>query len=69
VRLRTFAKAIGKELWRHTLVGRGYRDGMPGIVEALYQPFSMFTVYARLWELQQQPSIEERYRLLDETLP
>lgn len=69
VRLRTFARVIGRELWRHTVVGRGYRDGMPGVIEALYQPFSMFTVYARLWELQQQPSIEERYRTLDATLP
>ena len=69
VRLRTFARVIGKELWRHTVVGRGYRDGMPGVIEALYQPFSMFTVYARLWELQQSPSIEERYRTLDATLP
>ncbi len=30
----------------------GFRNGTAGIVEALYQSFSMFLTYAKLWELQ-----------------
>ena len=31
----------------------GYRNGTAGIIEALYQAFSMFITYAKLWEKQQ----------------
>lgn len=30
----------------------GYKIGVPGLVESLYQSFSIFVTYARLWELQ-----------------
>ncbi len=30
----------------------GYRNGTAGIIEALYQTFSMFITYAKLWEKQ-----------------
>jgi len=32
---------------------RGYKAGTAGIVESMYQAFSMFITYAKLWELQQ----------------
>lgn len=31
----------------------GYRAGVVGLIESMYQSFSMFITYARLWELQQ----------------
>jgi glycosyltransferase involved in cell wall biosynthesis len=31
---------------------RGYKAGIPGVVESIYQSFSMFITYAKLWELQ-----------------
>lgn len=65
VRVATFAKVMTRELWRRLVRGRAYRDGMPGIVEAIYQPFSLFTVYVRLWELQQRPSLDQRYLELE----
>lgn len=68
VQARTFAGVITRELWRRLVRGRAHRDGMPGIVEALYQPFSLFTVYVRLWELQQQPSLEQRYLELEDEI-
>lgn len=33
----------------------GYRIGIPGLIESLYQSFSIFVTYARLWELQNKP--------------
>lgn len=57
---------IVREFWRRMIRHRGYKDGMEGIIEALYQPFSLFTVYVQLWQLQRRPSIEESYRKLDQ---
>jgi glycosyltransferase involved in cell wall biosynthesis len=35
---------------------KGYKVGTAGFVESMYQAFSMFITYARLWELQQKQS-------------
>lgn len=61
-------RLVASELVKGLVMKRQYRDGTAGVIEALYQPFSTFCVHVRLWELQQQPSIEERYRRLDEQL-
>jgi glycosyltransferase involved in cell wall biosynthesis len=34
----------------------GYKAGTVGLIESIYQAFSMFITYARLWELQQKTS-------------
>lgn len=34
---------------------RGYKAGTAGVVESIYQAFSMFITYARLWEMQKIP--------------
>ncbi len=31
---------------------KGYKNGTAGLVEAIYQAFSMFITYAKLWEKQ-----------------
>ncbi len=36
----------------------GYKVGTAGLVESMYQAFSIFITYARLWELQQKKSNE-----------
>lgn len=33
--------------------GKGYKNGTKGMVESIYQAFSMFVTYAKLWEKQQ----------------
>lgn len=33
---------------------KGYKAGTAGLIESIYQSFSMFITYARLWELQQK---------------
>lgn len=68
VHLTTFTRVMARELWYRLVRGRAYRDGMPGMVEAIYQPFSLFTVYVRLWELQQQPSLDQRYLELEDEI-
>jgi glycosyltransferase involved in cell wall biosynthesis len=59
---------ILRELAFRMVRRRGYRDGLPGVIEALYQPFSLFCVRVMLWQLQQQPSLEETYGRLEQRL-
>ncbi len=33
---------------------KGFRNGTEGVIEAIYQSFSMFVTYAKLWEKQQK---------------
>jgi len=38
---------------------RGYKAGTAGLVESMYQSFSMFITYARLWEMQNKFETKE----------
>jgi glycosyltransferase involved in cell wall biosynthesis len=38
---------------------RGYKAGVAGLVESVYQSFSMFVTYAKLWELQSRNKIHD----------
>lgn len=49
------------EFLRRLIFKRGYKDGMEGWVESLQQAVNRFFVYERLWELQQKPSLDEKY--------
>jgi hypothetical protein len=37
----------------------GYKAGAAGVVESVYQAFSMFVTYAKLWELQNRTKIKD----------
>jgi len=60
---RTLIREVGFRL----ILRRGWRDGVAGVYEALYWPFSHMCAQARLWELQREPPIDEQYRELEET--
>ena len=68
VRARTLFGVIWREFRYRYIKERGYKDGMAGIIESLYQPFSLFVVYVRLWELQQKPDLNEQYHHIEEQL-
>lgn len=40
--------------WQTYAGHQGWRAGTVGIIESMYQGFSMFVTYAKLWELQQK---------------
>jgi len=46
-------KMLG-EFYRRGIKMRGFLDGVPGVIQAIYQTYSVFITYARLWELQQK---------------
>lgn len=42
------------EFWKRAVRQQGWRDGTVGWIEIVYQMFSRFITYARLWERQQK---------------
>ena len=65
VNLFVIFKEMALEFGYRCIYKRGYKDGMEGWIEIIYQTFSKFITYARLWQLQQNPSIEDKYRATD----
>lgn len=65
VRLRTLLRAIEREVQHRLLRKAGWRDGVEGWIEALYQAFSSFLTVAQAWEIQRKEPLEETYRRLD----
>lgn len=49
------------EFIRRAFFKQGRKDGMEGIIEAGIQAMNRYLVYVQVWELQQQPSIAEKY--------
>lgn len=49
-----FLRIMATELFYRLFYLRGLLDGVEGIVYAIYQMWSRFVTYAKLWEMQQQ---------------
>lgn len=47
-----FCTGMFREFWRRMIRERAYLDGKEGIIMAIYQVFSRFCSYTKLWELQ-----------------
>jgi len=47
-----FLSAMGREFYKRAVKYQGWRDGMAGFLEIIWQTFSVFITYARLWEKQ-----------------
>lgn len=49
-----FGRVMFGEFIRSYVGNRGYKMGTYGFIEAIYQSFSIFITYAKLWEMQQK---------------
>lgn len=47
-----FLSAITREFWLRLITNRAYMDGSQGVIYAIYQVYSKYISYAKLWELQ-----------------
>lgn len=45
-----------------------FMDGTEGMIEIIYQMFSRFITYVRLWEAQRKPSLKEAYQKIDQQI-
>jgi len=48
-----FFRPMAQEFFYRLIIKSGWRDGIVGLIEAIYQSFNKFLVYARLWEMQE----------------
>ena len=53
-----FFRVMGTGFYDSYIKQKGYKAGTVGLIESMYQAFSMFVTYARLWELQQKNDIQ-----------
>lgn len=47
-----FPRVIVSEFFKAYFLQKGWRNGTDGFIESIYQAYSMFITYAKLWELQ-----------------
>ncbi len=62
----TILRKMVMEFYRRYCRQKGYRDGMVGFVEALVQACNRAFVFIQIWELQQRPTISEKYEDLEQ---
>ena len=61
-------RVILTEFFNRLIKRRGFKQGTEGWIDGLLQSFSMFIVYARLWEKQQMTPLSQKYKDLDEKI-
>lgn len=49
-----FVRVMGSAFWKSYIHEEGWKAGAIGLIESVYQAFSMFITYAKLWERQQK---------------
>lgn len=64
----TLLRKMKMEFIRRLLFQKGYQDGMEGWIESLQQAINRFFVYERLWELQQKPTLTEKYERIEKEI-
>lgn len=56
------------EFYMRIIKYQGFRQGTEGWIDGIFQAFSLFIVYARLWELQTKPTLFEKYQKIDKDI-
>ncbi|MBU2632433.1 glycosyltransferase family 2 protein [Patescibacteria group bacterium] len=49
-----FPRVMITTFFNYYFIQRGYKLGIAGLIESMYQSFSIFITYARLWEMQKK---------------
>lgn len=55
-----FISAMGREFFYRMIKKAGFLDGAEGIMFAMYQVYSRFVSYAKLWELQERERLSKK---------
>ena len=63
-----FLRIFISEIFYQGIVRRGFFNGTIGVMDSILQVFSMFLTYVRLWQMQQDKSLEETYDQIDKDL-
>jgi len=68
VRVRNFFGAMAREFFYRAIRTAGWRDGLVGWYEIIYQTFNAFLIQVYLWQLQQRVSLEDKYHQIDQQI-
>lgn len=63
-----FIRVMATEFIDRFFKQRLFLDGPEGWIESIYQMFSKFITYERLWEMQRKPSLKETYSEIDKRI-
>lgn len=55
-----FFRVMSSAFWRSFITQQGWRAGTTGVIESIYQAFSIFITYAKLWELQNRTEVAKK---------
>ncbi len=56
------------EFYRRAIRFQGYKDGVVGLIEALVQAINRMIVYIQVWELQQKPTLKNKYEKTEQEI-
>lgn len=65
----TLMRKSGMEFFRRYIMKKGFLDGKIGLIQSIYQGFSVFITYAKLFELQNQKTDSGRKLPIDRKQP
>ena len=60
-----FIRIMLTEFWYRAVRQGLWKDGTEGWIEIIYQMFSKFMTFERLWEAQRKPSLSDTYKKID----
>lgn len=63
-----FIRIMFTEFWDRCVKQGLWKDGTEGWIEIIYQMFSKFFTYERLWEMQRKPSLSDAYKNIDKQI-
>lgn len=63
-----FLRIFTTEIFNQGILRRGFLNGKVGVMDSLLQVFSMFMTYVRLWQMQQEKTLDEIYEEIDNSL-
>lgn len=63
-----FLRILKTEMFAQLIQRKGLFGGTVGIIDGILQAFSLFITYVRLWEMQQNPKLSEKYKEIDKKL-
>lgn len=63
-----FLRILSTQLYEELIKRKGLFGGTVGVIDSLLQVFSFFITYVRLWEMQQEKPLDEKYKEIDKKL-
>lgn len=68
VKVKNFFGAMIREFFYRAVKKSGWRDGLVGWLEIIYQTFNAFLIQVFIWELQQKKSWQKKYQKIDQKI-